>query len=95
MRVIKDGAKNMEQTDAYEDAAVFATSLLENANDLVAAINIDLRFVLLNAAFRREFELVFGRSVELGQCLDEALAHLTGDRNKAVMLCRRPVVPSN
>jgi diguanylate cyclase (GGDEF)-like protein/PAS domain S-box-containing protein len=75
--------------DAYEEAAVFATSLLENANDLVAAINTDLRFVVLNAAFRREFELVFGRTVELGQRLDDALGHVTCDRNKAVMLCRR------
>jgi PAS domain S-box-containing protein len=73
----------------YEEAAVFATSLLENANDLVAAINTDLRFVVLNTAFRSEFELVFGRPVELGQRLDEALAHVAGDRNKAVMLCQR------
>jgi diguanylate cyclase (GGDEF)-like protein/PAS domain S-box-containing protein len=75
---------------SYADTAiVFATSLLENANDLVAAIDTDLRFVGLNAAFRREFELVFGRPVELGQRLDEALGHLTGDRDKAMKLCRR------
>lgn len=75
---------------AYADAAVvFATSLLENANDLVAAIDADLRFIALNAAFRREFELVFGHRVELGQRLDDALGHLTGDRDKAISLCRR------
>lgn len=85
-------AENTPQTQIageYAEAAIFATSLLENANDLVAAINSDLRFVLINAAFRREFELVFGRPVELGQRLDDALAHLTGDRDKAVTLCRR------
>jgi diguanylate cyclase (GGDEF)-like protein/PAS domain S-box-containing protein len=75
---------------AYADAAVdFATSLLENASDLVAALDTDLRFVALNAAFRREFELVFGRPVALGQRVDEALAHVTGDRDKALALCRR------
>jgi diguanylate cyclase (GGDEF)-like protein/PAS domain S-box-containing protein len=75
---------------AYEDkAAVFATSLLENANDLVAAIDADLRVIGLNAPFRREFELVFGRPVELGECLDDALGDLTGERNKAAALCRR------
>lgn len=77
-------------TGAYADAAVtFATSLLDNANDLVAAVNTDLRLVGLNAAFRREFELVFGRTLELGQRLDNALAHVTGDRDKAIELCRR------
>jgi diguanylate cyclase (GGDEF)-like protein/PAS domain S-box-containing protein len=71
------------------EAAVFATSLLDNANDLFAVVDSDLRFVGLNAGFRREFELVFGSPVDLGQRLDEALAHLTGDRDKATALCRR------
>ena len=77
-------------TGSYADTAVtFATCLLESANDLVAAVNTDLRFVALNAAFRREFEMVFGRPVELGQRLDSALAHVTGDRATAIALCRR------
>jgi diguanylate cyclase (GGDEF)-like protein/PAS domain S-box-containing protein len=71
------------------EAAVFATSLLDNANDLFAVIDSDLRFVGLNAGFRREFALVFGCRVDLGQRIDEALAHLTGDRDKATALCRR------
>ncbi|HEY0844003.1 MAG TPA: PAS domain S-box protein [Noviherbaspirillum sp.] len=74
----------------YADAAVsFATSLLENANDLVAAVDTEVRLLALNAAFRREFELVFGRPIELGQRLDDALAHVTGDREMAISLCRR------
>lgn len=72
-----------------EEALSFATSLLENSNDLVAAIDSNLRVVALNAPFRREFELVFGKSLFAGQRLDEALSHLTGDRDKAIALCRR------
>lgn len=72
-----------------EEALSFATSLLENSNDLVAAIDTNLRVVALNAPFRREFELIFGKSLSAGQCLDEALSHLTGDRDKAIGLCHR------
>lgn len=72
-----------------EEAMSFATSLLENSNDLVAAIDPNLRVVALNAPFRREFELVFGKTLNAGERLDEALSHLTGDRDKAIALCQR------
>lgn len=41
-------------------AYTIATSVLQNSNDLVAAVDSELRFVALNAPFRREFELIFG-----------------------------------
>lgn len=74
----------------YSDAALsFATSLLENSNDLIAAVDSDLRIIALNAPFRREFELVFGKPLKSGDRLDEVLAHLTVDRDKVEELCRR------
>lgn len=66
-----------------------ATSILDNSNDLVAAVDAGLCFVALNDHFRREFELIFGIPVNSGQRLDEVLAHLTSDRDKAAALCRR------
>lgn len=74
----------------YSEAAMsFATSLLENSNDLMAVVDSNLHFIALNAPFRREFELVFGGRLDAGQRIDDALSHLTGDRDKAVALCRR------
>lgn len=75
---------------AYSDTAIsFATYLLDNTTELVAAVDQELHLVGLNAAFRREFELLFGKHLVLGERLDDALAHLTGDRAKASALCRR------
>ncbi|MGE5651968.1 MAG: PAS domain-containing protein, partial [Bacillota bacterium] len=70
-------------------ANTLATSVLQNSNDLVAAVDSELRFVALNAPFRREFELIFGIPVQSGQRLGDILAHLTNDREKAAALCRR------
>lgn len=72
-----------------DNANSLATSVLENSNDLVAAVDSELRFVALNAPFRREFELIFGIPVQSGQRLGDVLAHLTNDREKAATLCRR------
>lgn len=86
------GAGTAENLTAgiYTDVATsFATSLLENSNDLVAAIDGDLRFVAVNGPFRREFELVFGKSVQAGQRIDEVLSHLSSDRDKVTALCMR------
>ena len=72
-----------------KNAFSFATSVLECSNDLVAAVDSELRFVALNAPFCREFELIFGIPVQSGQRLDEVLAHVTRDQEKAASLCRR------
>lgn len=74
----------------YTDAALsFATSLLESSNDLVAAVDTNLCFVAMNHPFRREFELVFGKTLNSGDRLDEVLSHLTNDRDTATALCQR------
>ncbi|WP_420472643.1 PAS domain S-box protein [Noviherbaspirillum sp. ST9] len=67
----------------------FTNSLLQNSNDLIAAVDSELRLVGVNAHFLHEFELVFGIRLHSGQRLDEVLAHLTRDRDKVTALCRR------
>lgn len=77
-------------TGIYTSSAVaFTTSLFENTSDLLAAVDCDRRLVAINAPFRREFELIFGRPIELGQRLDEVLGYVTNDRNKASDFCSR------
>lgn len=84
-----DGAQS-DKKNADEDAArVFSTSILENSNDLVAAVDTNLCFVALNDHFRREFELIFGVPVKPGARLDDVLEHLTSDRDKAAALFHR------
>lgn len=74
----------------YTDAAtISATSLLDISNDLIAAVDPNLRFVAINGPFLREFELVFGKTLRSGDSIIEVLGHLTNDRDKAAALCRR------
>lgn len=70
-------------------AMSFATSLMENSNDLVAAVDTGMRFVAINSPFKREFELVFGKTVTVGQRVDDVLSHLVRERDKVLALCRR------
>jgi diguanylate cyclase (GGDEF)-like protein/PAS domain S-box-containing protein len=85
MAKITSRASGLHSTAAMS----FATSLLDNSDDMVAAIDGNLRFIAMNTPFRREFELVFGNAISTGQQVDEVLAHVVGDRDKAVALCRR------
>jgi len=82
---------NPSLTSGLHTSAVmsFAASLLENSKDMVAAVDTSLRFVAVNAAYRKEFELVFGRPADVGQRMDELLAGQPEDRDKAIALCQR------
>lgn len=83
------GTLSEQKAGDVDSTSSFAPSMLENSNDLVAAIDSELRFVALNEPFKREFELIFGIPVHFGQRLDDVLPHLTHDREKASALCRR------
>lgn len=64
--------------DAYR-ALRFANDRLrgvvEGTGDMIAALDRDRRFIVLNDAYRRTFERLFGRRVEPGMRLDDALGH--------------------
>lgn len=83
------GRKSTSVMKNDNSAFAFATSVLENSSDLVAVVDSQLCFIGLNAPFQREFELIFGIHAETAQRLDDVLAHLTSDRDKAAFLCRR------
>lgn len=63
--------------------------ITEATKDLVAAVDTDFRFIAFNAVYEEAFEQVFGRRIEIGTCLLDALAHLPDDRQRAVDLWRR------
>lgn len=83
------GCVSGDEARIAENANSFATSMLESSNDLVAAVDSELRFVALNAPFRREFKLIFGVPLHSGQRLNDVLSHFTKDREKAAALCQR------
>lgn len=75
---------------SYMDTvAAFATYLLENVNNLVAVVNPKICFIGFNAPFHREFELLYGKPLGLGQRIDDALSQAGADREKLISLCKR------
>jgi diguanylate cyclase (GGDEF)-like protein/PAS domain S-box-containing protein len=82
--------QNQGHAGAYADAGIaFATHLLEHSSEMLAAVDTDLRVVGVNIAFRREFNLIFGKPIALGDRLDDTITDLVGERGKATALCRR------
>ncbi|AMV36511.1 ATP-binding protein [Planctomyces sp. SH-PL62] len=66
--------------DAYR-ALRFANARLrgvvEGTTDQIAALDRDRRFILLNTAYKSRFAALFGREIEQGMRLDDALAGRT------------------
>ena len=58
--------------------------ITEATEDHVVAIDPEYWFVAFNSSYQNTFEKIFGRRVEVGDCLVEALAHLPEEREKAL-----------
>lgn len=65
------------------------STLLESSNDMIAAVNTDLCFVVFNTQFRHEFELIYGKKINLGQCMSEVFRERPDDLKNFEYLCRR------
>jgi PAS domain S-box-containing protein len=53
--------------------------VVEGTGDMIAALDVNGRYMVLNDAYRRTFLRLFGRSVESGMRLDDAVGHRPED----------------
>jgi len=87
-------ALEMQLVEAEErhaaDRRLFA-AIIESSTDLVAALDLDLRFILFNSAYQTEFEAIFGRRPQIGERLADALSHLPDERGPALAIWSRAV----
>ncbi|MDX1657108.1 MAG: ATP-binding protein, partial [Candidatus Competibacteraceae bacterium] len=60
------------------------TGIIEGSRDLIAALDREFRFVAFNSAYRNEFRKLFGRHLELGMTLPQALEHLPQEQADAL-----------
>ncbi len=72
------------------DRRLFA-AIIESSTDMVAALDLDMRFILYNSAYQREFEGIFGYRIRIGEPLADALAHLPEEQVPALAVWRRAV----
>lgn len=57
-------------------------SIIEEANDMIAALDLDRRFIIFNEAYKKEFKRLFGKQIVLGMKIDDALSHVPEVKNK-------------
>ncbi|WP_066425826.1 PAS domain S-box protein [Anabaena sp. 4-3] len=75
------------QKTALRDRQQMATllnNLINGSTDLIAALDLDFKFIAFNKAYAAEFLKIFGRHIQLGMSIVEALAHLPQEQAKNV-----------
>ncbi|UUX95475.1 PAS domain-containing sensor histidine kinase [Aquabacterium sp. J223] len=78
-----------EQGERLHQALQLLEGVTEGTEDLIAALDPDLRYTVCNAAYRRNFMRLFGRTIDVGDSMVEALAALPEDQAMAVALFSR------
>ena len=73
---------NQRVADALAEKRVFA-DIVEATDAAVQVIDLDFRFLAINAAAQRDYERIFGVRPETGDALLEILAHLPEQREAA------------
>jgi PAS domain S-box-containing protein len=63
--------------------------IIEGSKDFIAALDGDFRFIAFNSGYAFEFEDIFGKKIELGMSLVDALAHLPQEQAKALDMWSR------
>ncbi|WP_164101059.1 PAS domain S-box protein [Candidatus Laterigemmans baculatus] len=79
--------KRAEKT--VEEALTLLEGIAEGTEELIVAIDHDYRFTVVNRAYAREFQRVFGTRAEVGESLLDALAHLPEEQAHAKSLWGR------
>ncbi|MDB5481581.1 MAG: two-component system sensor histidine kinase/response regulator [Caulobacteraceae bacterium] len=76
--------------EVVAERQVFA-DMFESSDDQVAAVDGELRFIAMNAAYAKAFRRLFGAPPRVGDKLADALAHMPAARDAAVSVWTRAV----
>jgi PAS domain S-box-containing protein len=63
--------------------------IIEGTRDQVAALDRDFRFIFFNTAYQKEFQRIYGKRIEVGESLRDALTHLPDAQARQVELWTR------
>lgn len=67
--------KRVKSENSRKNTELQMRSIIEGANDMIAAIDMDYRFLVFNEAYQREFKHLFGKTLVLGVSVHEILAN--------------------
>jgi diguanylate cyclase (GGDEF)-like protein/PAS domain S-box-containing protein len=63
--------KRISSESSRKDTESQMRSIIEGANDMIAAVDMNYRFIVFNEAYQREFKSLFGKTIVLGMSLKE------------------------
>ena len=72
-----------------EQRNIQLAALVAGMPDLVAALDLELRYIAFSRSYKKEFEKVYGPTIAVGTTLTEALAHLPEERESAMHVWER------
>jgi PAS domain S-box-containing protein len=78
-----------KQSIKLRDHQSLLSNLIEGTTDLIAAMDMQFRYISFNHAYQAEFLKIFGRDIKIGTSLIEALAHLPDEQTKSVDIWSR------
>src|SRR5579862_8390628 len=76
----------LQTSDDYFRAAL---AHFENSSESIAVLDEESRFLAFSGPYREAFERLFGRSIEPGDRISEALDHLPEEQESVLYLLRR------
>ncbi|MEW6491122.1 MAG: PAS domain S-box protein [Cyanobacteriota bacterium] len=74
---------------ALRESQSLLKGIIEGTIDQIAALDLEFRYIAFNTAYKADFLKIFGRDIEIGTSLIEALSHLPREQTKAVEMWSR------
>ncbi|HEY9650757.1 MAG TPA: PAS domain S-box protein, partial [Coleofasciculaceae cyanobacterium] len=87
--VARDSTQRQPTERLLRQQQFLLSNLIEGTTDLIAALDLNCRYIAFNSAYKAEFLKIFGREIEIGTSMIEALAHLPDEQIKAMEIWGR------
>jgi signal transduction histidine kinase len=82
---------NLASREAYHRLV----DIIDGASEQIAALDLQFRFLVFNKRYAEEFERLFGKRIDIGQSLIDALSHLPEEQKKALEIWGRALDGEN
>jgi len=89
LRESRERAERLRAEKTVLETLALLEGITEGTEELIAAIDRDFNFTVVNRAYEREFHRVFGTAACVGKSLLDSLAHLPDDQAHAKALWLR------
>lgn len=86
---ILDISDRKRHEQSLRDNQALLSAIIEGTQDLIAALDLNFRFIAFNTAYQNEFRKIFGQDIQIGTSLVEALAALPEEQENSLKLWNR------